>query len=187
MPVKISVDKMASIIKAINELGGKDVLVGIPEGNTERKSGDPASNAVIGYIQEFGSPENNLPARPFLIPGVQDIQKPAAERLKIAAQRALSGDLSQAEKQLSAAGLMGQNSARAKINSNIAPALSPRTIAERHRQRGTKSMRKSEKGYLKAIANGDSPSDAQAAAGIVALINTGQLRNAITYVIRRKK
>lgn len=159
MPVKITVDKMASIIKAINELGAKDVLVGIPEGNTDRKSSDPATNALIGYVQEFGSPANNIPARPFLIPGVQDIQKPAADRLKVAAQRALSGDLSQAEKQLHAAGLMGQNSARAKINSNIQPKLSERTLAAR-RARGVKREN--------------------------TLIDTGQLRNAITYVIRKK-
>lgn len=159
MPVKITVDKMASVIKAINELGAKDVLVGIPEGNTDRKSGDPATNALIGYVQEFGSPANNIPARPFLIPGVQDIQKPAADRLKVAAQRALSGDLSQAEKQLHAAGLMGQNSARAKINSNIQPKLSERTLAARRARGVTREN---------------------------TLIDTGQLRNAITYVIRKK-
>lgn len=159
MPVKITVDKMASVIKAINELGAKDVLVGIPEGCTDRKSGDPATNALIGYVQEFGSPANNIPARPFLIPGVQDIQKPAADRLKVAAQRALSGDLSQAEKQLHAAGLIGQNSARAKINSNIQPKLSERTLAARRARGVTREN---------------------------TLIDTGQLRNAITYVIRKK-
>lgn len=159
MPVKITVDKMASVIKAINELGAKDVLVGIPESSTDRKSGDPATNALIGYVQEFGSPANNIPARPFLIPGVQDIQKPAADRLKVAAQRALRGDLSQAEKQLHAAGLMGQNSARAKINSNIQPKLSERTLAARRARGVTREN---------------------------TLIDTGQLRNAITYVIRKK-
>lgn len=159
MPVKISVDKMASIIKAINELGSKDVLIGIPEGNTDRKTGDPATNALIGYVQEFGSPANNIPARPFLIPGVQDIQKPASDRLKVAAQRALSGDLSTAEKQLHAAGLMGQNSARAKINSNIQPKLSERTLAARRARGVTREN---------------------------TLIDTGQLRNSLTYVIRKK-
>lgn len=159
MPVKITVDKMASVIKAINELGAKDVLVGIPESSTDRKSGDPATNALIGYVQEFGSPANNIPARPFLIPGVSDIQKPASDRLKVAAQRALSGDLSQAEKQLHAAGMMGQNSARAKINSNIQPKLSERTLAARRARGVTREN---------------------------TLIDTGQLRNSITYVIRKK-
>jgi hypothetical protein len=159
MPVKISVDKMASVIRAINELGAKDVLIGIPEGNVDRKSGDPASNALIGYVQEFGSPANNIPARPFLIPGVQDIQKPAADRLKVAAQRALAGDATQAERQLNAAGLMGQNSARAKINSNIQPELSERTL-EARRARGVTREN--------------------------TLVDTGQLRNSITYVIRKK-
>lgn len=159
MPVKITVDKVASIVKAINDLSAKDVLIGVPESSTDRQSGDPATNALIGYVQEFGSPANNIPARPFLIPGVQAIQKPAAERLKVAAKRALSGDLSQAERQLHAAGMMGQNSARAKINSNIQPKLSERTL-EARRARGVTREN--------------------------TLIDTGQLRNSIVYVIRKK-
>lgn len=159
MPVKITVDKVASIVKAINDLSAKDVLIGVPESSTDRQSGDPATNALIGYVQEFGSPANNIPARPFLIPGVQAIQKPAAERLKVAAQRVLSGDLSQTERQLHAAGMMGQNSARAKINSNIQPKLSERTL-EARRARGVTREN--------------------------TLIDTGQLRNSIIYVIRKK-
>jgi hypothetical protein len=159
MPVKITADRMADVIKAINELGAKDVLIGVPDSSTERQSGDPATNALIGYVQEFGSPANNIPARPFLIPGVRDIQKPAADRLKVAAQRALAGDLSQAERQLHAAGMMGQNSARAKINSNIQPKLSERTLAARAARGVTRTN---------------------------TLVDTGQLRNSITYVIRKK-
>lgn len=159
MPVKITADRMADVIKAINELGAKDVLIGVPDSTTERQSGDPATNALIGYVQEFGSPANNIPARPFLIPGVRDIQKPAADRLKVAAQRALAGDLSQAEKQLHTAGMMGQNSARAKINSNIQPKLSERTLAARAARGVTRTN---------------------------TLVDTGQLRNSITYVIRKK-
>jgi hypothetical protein len=185
MAVKITVDKMADIIKAISELGAKDVLVGIPDSAPEREDG-PISNAQIGYIQETGSPANNLPARPFLVPGVAEVQGKCAERLKKGATAALSGNLSGAESSLNAAGLTAQNSVKAKINSNIAPELSPETIRNRNKSRKTKSLRKSEKDYLKALDSGTSAADAQSAAGIVSLINTGQLRNSITFVVRKK-
>jgi hypothetical protein len=48
-------------------------------------------------------------------------------------------------------------------------------------------MRASEIRYLDLVANGMSAADAQGATGIRPLINTGQLRNAITYAIREKK
>jgi len=159
MPVKISTDKMASIIKAISVLGAKDVLIGVPDSTTDRKSGDPASNALIGFVQEFGSPALNIPARPFLIPGVKSIQDKAADTLKVGATQALAGNLPAAERQLHKAGLLGQNAARAKINSNIQPKLSDRTLAERAARGVTRTN---------------------------TLIDTGQLRNSLTYVIRKK-
>jgi hypothetical protein len=53
--------------------------------------------------------------------------------------------------------------------------------------RGTKSRRESEEAYLGLIAKGMDPGAAQADAGIVSLINTGQLRNSITSVVRNTR
>ena len=61
--VKVTRDKVASVIKAVSDLATKDVLVGIPDSAPERKDGEPISNAQIGYIQETGAPEANIPAR----------------------------------------------------------------------------------------------------------------------------
>lgn len=182
----MKIDRLEEIVKAIDALAKKEVLVGIPDSNADRKDGESAGNAQIGYVQETGSPANNLPARPFLVPGVADVQGKVAARLGKGAQAALDGDLDAAERQMGAAGMIASSSAKRKINSNIAPALSPETIRNRHKSRGTASMRKSEKEYLAAVAGGSTPSEAQSAAGIVSLVNTGQLRNAITYVIRKK-
>lgn len=178
-------DNMASVMKSINSLVSKDVLVGIPAGPV-REDGEPITNAELGYVHEFGSPISNVPARPFLIPGIQDVQPQIAEQFRAAAVAALTNEPGQVETRLNRAGLIATNSAKAKISSNIAPALNPETIRNRHKGRKTKSMRKNEKAYLDLVAGGDDPKDAQSAAGIVSLINTGELRNAITYVIRRK-
>lgn len=179
-------DNMAAVMKSINELTSQDVMVGIPAGAAERKDEDPATNAELGYVHEFGSPATNVPARPFLIPGVEDAQDAIAAQFRAAAVAALKGERAQVEVRLNRAGLIAANSAKAKINSNISPELSPETIKNRNRSRGTKSQRKNEKAYLDLVAGGSSPKDAQSAAGIVALVNTAQLRNSITYVIRKK-
>ena len=186
MTVKITVDKVLDIIKAVSELAKKDVLIGIPD-SAPGRADTPITSAQIGYIMETGSPSHNVPARPFLIPGVQEVQAECAERLKKGATAALGGSQSSAIAQLTAAGLIAERSVKAKINSNIAPELSPETIRNRNKSRKTKSMRKSEKEYLKAVDSGTSAADAQSAAGIVALVNTGQLRNSVTHVIRSKK
>lgn len=186
MTVKITIDKLGDVIKAISQLSNKDVLVGIPDSAPERTD-TPITNAQIGYVMETGSPAHNVPARPFLVPGVADVQSQCAERLGKAAGAALDGNQAGAERQMTAAGLIAESSVKKKIGSNIPPALSPETIRNRHRSRQTQSMRGDEKEYLKAVDAGTDPAVAQAEAGIIPLINTGSLRNAITSVVRDKK
>jgi len=179
-------DKMAALIRSISALAKKDVLVGIPDSAPERED-TPMTNAQIGYVMETGSPAHNVPARPFLVPGVQDVQAECAERLKDGATAALDGNETGATRALTAAGMIAEQSVKKKIGSNIPPALSPETIRNRRRSRQTQSMRKSEKDYLKAIADGVDPAQAQTAAGIIPLVNTGSLRNSVTHVVRDKK
>jgi hypothetical protein len=185
MTVKITIDKLGDVIKAISQLSNKDVLVGIPDSAPERTD-TPISNAQIGYVMETGSPAHNVPARPFLVPGVADVQSECADRLGKAADAALSGNQAGAERQMSSAGMVASQSVKKKIGSNIPPALSPETIRNRHKSRKTQSMRADEKAYLKDVASGTDPAQAQSAAGIIPLINTGSLRNSITYVVRDK-
>lgn len=194
MSVKVTKDELANVLKSIHALVSREVLIGIPESEDARKAsedGEPIGNAEIGYIQETGSPTNNLPARPFLVPGVEKALPQAVAQLERGGKRALSGDRMAGDASLHAAGLTCQNSVKAVINSNIAPALSPETIKNRFRQRGTKGRRKGEKAYLDMIgagaqSGGMSLYQIQSVSGIVSLINTGQLRNSITHVIRDK-
>lgn len=180
-------DNMARIMASLKALTATQVLVGIPASNTERKQqGEPADNATLGYVHENGSPARNIPARPFLGPGVEAVQPEIAERMRRAAIGGLTGDSAEVRKQLSAAGQIAASSVKARINSNIAPALSPETIKNRNRSRQTKSMRKGEKDYAGYVKAGISEQDAQDMAGIIALVNTAQLRNSITYVLRKR-
>jgi hypothetical protein len=187
--VVIIKDDVPTVVAAINELVGKEVLVGIPDSSTDRdqEEAQPITNATLGYIHENGAPEANIPARPFLIPGVEKAEEPALERLKKAAQVTMRGDSKSADKYLNDAGIIASNSVKKMFWDNDWPPLQPATVANRHRKRGTKGMRDAEQKYLELIAQGMSPADAQSAAGIQPLVDTAQLRNSVTYILRKAK
>lgn len=158
MSGKFRVDRLDGVLASINELVKKQVLVGVPDSAPDRKEG-PLSNAQIGYILEHGSPANNLPPRPHLLPGVQDARPKVEPELQAGVSAALDGDSQQVDNRLNRAGIVAMNSVRAKVNSNVQPALAERTLAER-RQRGVTREN--------------------------TLVDTGQYRNSITYVVRNK-
>lgn len=147
-------DGLPDMLRRMAAVAQRDVLVGIPAG--EQRDDGP-TNAEIGYQNEFGSPANNIPARPHLIPGVAAVQDKAVARLTQAASAAATGRMSDAERHLHAAGLIAQSSVRRTLTTAAYRPLSERTLAER-RARGR--------------------------TGTKPLIDTGQYRNSITYVVR---
>ncbi|KVC71445.1 hypothetical protein WI73_11545 [Burkholderia ubonensis] len=154
-------DRLDEILKSISGLVQKEVLVGVPDSTAGRKDqGEPLSNAEIGYILENGSPANNIPARPHLVPGVQDARLKFEPHLQKGVEAALDGDLEKVDRSLNRAGLVGQNSVRAKINSNIQPKLADSTLAARRRRGVTREN---------------------------TLVFSGQYRNSVIYVVRKKK
>ncbi|HDR9029897.1 TPA: hypothetical protein QDB14_004119 [Burkholderia vietnamiensis] len=193
MVVRVKQDRLDEVLKSIAALVQKEVLVGVPDSTAGRKDeGEPISNAEIGYLMEKGSPANNVPARPHLVPGVEDALPTVTAQLQKGVEAALRGDLSKIDARLDAAGNVAVSSVRLRIRSNIPPPLAPSTVANRYRQRGTRSQRKSEKDYAALIdagaqAAGMSLSEIQSAAGIIPLINTGGYLKSITYVKRTKK
>ncbi|ODB39599.1 hypothetical protein A9L43_15985 [Pseudomonas mosselii] len=190
MSLKVTKDNVAKVLHAIQKLAGQEVLVGIPATEAERSDdgqGSSLNNAQIGYILNNGSPAQNIPERRFLEPGVEDQRASITGHLQAAAKSALDGQSDKVDRSLNAAGLIASTGVRNKLNSGEFAPLAPSTIRNRHKSRGTASMRASEKRYLELIASGSSPEQAQAEAGIQPLVNTGQLRNSITYVIRKKE
>ena len=147
-------DALPDLLRRLAAVAQRDVLVGVPAGEARD---DGPSNAEIGYQNEFGSPANNIPARPHLLPGVAAAQDKVAAKLTQAADAAASGRVSDAERHLHAAGLLAQNSVRRTLTTTAYRALSERTLAER-RARGR--------------------------TGTKPLIDTGQYRRSITYVVR---
>jgi hypothetical protein len=151
----------AQFRKALEGLLKREVLVGIPASNAAR---DPepgettaATNALIGYVMEYGSPAKNIPARPFLHPGIADAREGIVVHFKKAAQLALAEKPEEISQELEKVGLIAQASVQKKIVEGPFEPLAPATLAAR-RARGR--------------------------TGTAPLNDTGQLRRAITYVVR---
>jgi hypothetical protein len=125
------------------------------------RSGDPINNASLAYIMENGAPEANIPARPFMKPGVAAVQPQIAAGLKKAGEFALQGRADAVNRELHRVGAIGRDAIKAKMTDGPFEPLKPSTIAAR------KSKRKSRN-------NTD----------VKPLIDTGSLRNSIDYVIR---
>jgi hypothetical protein len=154
MPVTIK-DHREEIKKSLNKLLEKSVYVGIPMSKNARE-GEPITNAALGYIHEYGSPARNIPARPWLVPGVESARAKINERLKGIGRLALKGKQEEIAPQQNALGIDVVNAVQTYISdaSHFKP-LAPSTIAKR-RPPGPYSP----------------------------LIDTGALRRSITYVIR---
>ena len=178
-----STDNLDQLLKVLAGLTELEVLVGFPEETDERKPDEenpnPPSNAVIAYIQDNGSPEANIPARPFMIPAMQDARPQLTESLYKGALDVLAHpkEAQRVVKLFIRTGLIAQNALRKKINEGIPPPLSEATLLRR--------ARRGRKGAKKELANRE--------AGLAAstqlakpLIDTGQLRNAATYVLRKR-
>ena len=159
--VKITYDGTKKVYKAITALALEQVYFGIPQAKGPRKNDDdsPITNAEIGYINEFGSPERNIPARPHLIPGIRGNKETLVGYMKVVGVAALKGDFQARERALNAAGLSGQNAVRRMITTGPFIPLSPVTIAIRACRGRT---------------------------GTKPLMDTGQYRAAITYVIGKQ-
>lgn len=154
----IRADTAQSILDALKTLANKDVLVGIPESGDERDDGD-IGNAAIGYINENGSPAQNIPPRPHLKPGVKSVEQDFMPHLKAAAQKALEGNAEGAETSLDRAGTVAANGVKRYITITGFTPLADATIANRRRRGRT----------------GNKP-----------LIDTGEYRRSITHHVRDK-
>lgn len=154
----IRADSAQSILDALKTLANKDVLVGIPESKDERDDGD-IGNAAIGYINENGSPAQNIPPRPHLKPGVKSVEQDFMPHLTAAAQKALEGNEEEAVTSLDRAGTVAANGVKRYITITGFTPLADATIANRLRRGRT----------------GNKP-----------LIDTGEYRRSVTHVVRDK-
>lgn len=163
MPATADLD---AILRAMDELERTRVLVGIPAEKDERQD-SPVGNAAIAYWQNFGVPEINLPAREFM---VLDAAMPdITAGMENAGKAAANGNMALAEQTLNAVGMAGRDELIRVISSNLPPPLAASTIRNRRRRSKGSTYRR----------------QAMTAADVVSLIDSGQLKASLSYVIRK--
>lgn len=166
MKLTVTADFTEEFNETIRRFKRDAVFIGIPEVKTERRDkGDEEKpeqigNAAILAINEFGSPANNIPPRQPMQTGICKAQNEIAEEFKRGAVKALSDGPDALPIAYSRAGIIASNSVKKVINEqeNMKPP-SDATITAR---------------------------EAHGFKGEKALIVTGQMRNAITYVVKGK-
>lgn len=144
----------------LEDLIASEVLVGIPEAETYRDEIDEEmTNAALLYFHTHGSPLQNIPARPVIEPAIEasDNKEHIMAEFAKAARSAMQGDPDEMERHLNLAGQEGENAARGWFE-DPRNAWPPNSPATIIRK------------------GSDRP-----------LIDTGQLRKSIVYVIRSGK
>jgi len=112
--VKVTMrDNSASLKAALKKLQRTDVLVGWPEASNSRQSGE-IGNAALAYIHSHGSALQNIPARPILQPAIEaSPNKELIQReLKAAAEAVLDQDPARATMELNRAGQVAANAVK---------------------------------------------------------------------------
>ena len=182
--VKVTKDRSAAIVSAFEELARTRVLVGIPEDTAARKDGS-VSNAQLAYWFENGT--QTMPARPSFVPGVEAARQQTIGGMQNAAKAALDGNLAKAGQHLNAVGLLNRNSIVERINSNIPPPLSPKTVAARSVGFGRRRRMSKKRGIsVTALAREEiALGEHGAAGGVIALVASGQFRAAVTWVLKK--
>lgn len=160
-----SADRLPQLMKNVHDLTRKVVLVGVPDERAQREAGDegeqgPVNNATLAFIHQNGSPAANIPPRPFMTEGAKFGQDKITAGLKRIGDAALDPKTT-TEKLNQLYGRLGQDAASAiKRKLTLGPwhELADSTKAFRRRIGKRLDMKP--------------------------LIFTGQLRAAITWVVR---
>jgi hypothetical protein len=146
--------------KSIRAMLRSRVLVGVPDTKADRKDGGPMNNASLAYLHNTGSPTQNIPARPFMEPGIEAVRAGIEQRLKAVGQAALAGNENRVRDGLEAIGLLAAGSIKNVINEGNFEPLKPGTLRAR-RKRGHTSEKP--------------------------LVEFGEMRNSISYVVEGGK
>jgi len=184
-------DNQFNIIEQVmKELENTHVLVGIPEDKTARKDGK-ITNAGLMYIHSHGSPANNIPPRPIIEPALENNKERLGQVMGEAVKAAMAGDSASMRHNLDKAGLAGQNAAKSYMNdpaNGVAP-LAESTLEQRNR----KALKASNAEKQVKFTTGDGKNVSftankgqQLVSNPIPLIDTTELRDSITYVVREK-
>ena len=151
--IKVPEDRLEETLLQSQIADEFEVAVGFPEDTAARDTGE-INNPTLAAILEHGSPANNLPARPFVEPGLEAGKDRLARIMEIGLTRTLDGDENGIAWALDAAGVEGVSLVQRKMIQGPFAPNAPSTIKRKGSSRP--------------------------------LIDSGALRQAVSYVVRSK-
>lgn len=169
--IRENANVIANIIKGFDWIRHTEVLVGIPQEKSSRPKGK-LTNAEIMYILTNGSPVNHLPPRPVIEPAINEEETfgRICDQLKEGMRSALWGNIPKAQKYYEKAGMIGMRASQDYITSGSLAPNAPITING---------------GWMRNHVTGE-PIYIKGKHSSQPLIDTGNLRKSITYVVRKK-
>jgi len=142
----------------VQSLRQKKTLVGIPVQDNSRPGNEsPIGNAAIMFINNFGSPGQNIPPRPVFDIGMARVMKDLIKQFELIALAAVENSSSKVNQGFERLGVVASQSVKTVIDQQIDIAPPSFSTLKSRQARGFK--------------------------GDKALVVTGQLRNSITYVV----
>lgn len=127
-----------SFEKALKEAARTAMYVGIASGSKGDKRSDESgiSNSQLGFVHEFGSPAANIPARPFLVPGVKSVMGDVKAQMADATRALLKKDGDGFQSTLERCALSTADAVREYVMQNQASfvPLSGKTLKSREKK-----------------------------------------------------
>ncbi len=153
--------------KSLQRLQKSLIFVGIAAGSKGDSRKDGPANHLLGFVHEHGSPAANIPARPFLVPGVKEAKDEVKSGMEATMRAALNDDEKAVKSLLDQTGMKAVSAVKNYMRMGNFEPLKPSTIKNRNRSRLTKGKRQNEK----------------VGQNIKPLVNTGALRDALDYYV----
>jgi hypothetical protein len=182
--VLVTKNSFEDIVEAATTILNVEVLVGVPSDTSDRpehlaaQDEDAITNAALAYIHDQGVPEARIPQREFMRPGIADVLPEIQRRLESAMRAAMRGNALVAEQAMHQAGIIAQSGIRNRIDAGVPPPLSEYTL-RRRAEKGRKGAQQE----LDLRAAGHAPGMEHAKP----LVDTGEMRKSITYVLRSRR
>lgn len=179
----VTSDNMRAFAEAIASMTSEAVLAGFPADERPREDEDgnptPITNAALAYVHNTGMPELNIPARPFMIEGITAVEQKIVDGMETTGIAALDGDHEAVQQGFHAVGMTAKLGIQNKILDGPFAPLAESTLRGRVRMGG--DIGKAAQFELDSRASGNEPDPENARP----LNATGQMRNAVNYVIRK--
>ena len=171
-----------AVMNEFRHIDRSQVAVGVFGG----KESDGTPLTLVAAANEYGAPSRNIPARSFIRSSMDESREELVELQKKIVRKMSDGKMA-ARVGLEIIGQWAQSKIQAKITSNIPPPNAPSTARKKFAKTRKLGLAAGRAGKTRVRGDQLENSPDPNFSGIRTLIDTGQLRQSITYQVRLAK